>query len=137
MVRETVRCYRDVLRCFVFFLSNLCVVCFVVTDTAAVDILRSLSASGIDFEVRAANAPTSVRLLLLLCHDLFRRRTQYELAEAVWHLVLSAHGDVIATDAAMVALAEDVSALHAAVWHKTQTLFQHTLCLLGFFSGTQ
>lgn len=105
-------------------------------DSEAVDSLRAMSASGIDFEVRAANSPASVRLLLLLCHDLFRRNTLYELAEAVFHLVLAAHGDVIATDRDLVQLAEDVGSLHSAAWGKTQSLFQHTLCLLGFFAGT-
>jgi hypothetical protein len=99
--------------------------------------LMSLSASAIDFEVRSARGTEAVLALLAACLALLRRGTAFELAEALLRLVLAAHGDDIAREPVLMAAADEAAALHGGAWGRAESLFDHALCLLQFFSGAK
>lgn len=104
-------------------------------DEEPITLLTTLSAAGIDYEVRAATTTDDLQHLLLVVHDMFRQRRYLELAEAVLRLLLQAHGDVLVQSPPLVDLLQTIQALHGQAWDKTQGMFQHALCLLNFFSG--
>jgi len=120
----------------------LCVIAFTIwitndVDESALEHLESLTASGIDFEIRSASQPENIELVLLMLEYTLHNAAHFELAESVLNLVLVAHGDVIAPNSDLMQLLEKVKQLHISCWDKSQTLFHHTLCLLQYFTGVK
>ncbi|CAK9109549.1 WD repeat-containing protein 36 (T-cell activation WD repeat-containing protein) (TA-WDRP) [Durusdinium trenchii] len=103
--------------------------------------LMALSPSAIDFELQSVSLGPEdddggglLRLLLEWIHLELKRKTNFEVVQALLHRVLVVHHDSCSQRPELHALLCEIRSAQDTAWKALRGMLQHNLCLLSFFA---
>jgi len=106
----------------------------------ALEHLKGLSPSGIDFEFQTLSLRDDfkeLKLLLEMIDYSLDSNQNFELVQAFLNLFLKHHGETVANDSGLVDIVKKLRVKQRENWIRLQSLFQNSLCLIRHFSGLQ
>ncbi|EOD22329.1 hypothetical protein EMIHUDRAFT_310412 [Emiliania huxleyi CCMP1516] len=106
--------------------------------SAVTDYLLTLGPSALDLEIRALGEDDSGRMLVLALALLVRQlqtRRDFELVQAILHVLLRLHGEALLTTPAAMPALRALREHQQAGWCELQEPIHSNLCLLAFMSN--
>eukprot|EP00126_Sphaerothecum_destruens_P008615 Sdes_comp20279_c0_seq2m13835 len=100
-----------------------------------VDMIKSMSPSSIDFELRtltfAKDFLYHCMFLSFLLSEL-PKNMNFEMLQAILKVYLTIHGDLVLQNATLCALLKSLLAYHESMWESLEEKMHHILCMIDF-----
>lgn len=113
-----------------------CVVIYLLSDTALMNYLKSLSPSAIDFEIRSLsleNDQAHLQYFLEALEWQLKTRREFELVQTFLNAFLNVHGDVIVVNPGPLRpRLEALLQTHRIEFERLSEQIHYGLCLIGF-----
>ena len=101
----------------------------------SVELLKGMSPSAVDYEIRAISSDAEANDLALLLRLFIQQLStcrNYELLQSFVNVTLRAHGEVLAEHARYAALLVQLLDEQQKAWARMQALVSETICLVDF-----
>lgn len=113
--------------------------------TKALELLKEMSPSAIDFEIRSLDSDRNnfeeFKLFLRFILYLLKKKCNFEIAQSLFNVFLKVQGTqfayAIEKDKEMEELAIQLEQAQTETWDHLQGLFHNNLCLLSYFNNLQ